>query len=157
MKKILVGGVLCVLHATSQALDCFEAAALYQGVNVGVLRAISIQENPKCDATIRTNKNNTTDAGCMQINSVHHGDLAKFGIKPEHLNNQCVNIFVGAWHYRKKVVKFGNTWKAVGATHSENQEHGDPYQAKVKRIYEKYRPWLDPKGGPARGAAPPPS
>ena len=153
MRRILAGAVFLAIHVTGHALDCFEAAALYQGVHVGVLRAISIQENPKCDDTIRTNKNNTTDTGCMQINSTHHRDLAKHGLAPADLNNQCINIFVGAWHYRKKVVKYGNTWKAVGAYHSENAEKGDPYQAAVKAIYLKYKPWLDPQPGPVKKAS----
>lgn len=145
MKRFLGSVILLACPVAAYALDCFDAAAYYQGVHPGILRAIAIKENPKCDGTVRRNTNGSLDMGCMQINSVHYDDLAKFGVLPEHLKNQCNNIFVGAWHYRRKVVKYGNTWAAVGAYHSETPDKRDRYAADVKAIYEKYRPWLDPK------------
>jgi len=118
--------------------DCFDDAAAWQGVHAGILRAIALQENRRCDATIHLNKNGTTDIGCMQINSVHLPDLARFGITGKSLLDPCTNIFVGARHYKKMVLKYGNTWTAVGAYHSENPQFRDPYARNVATIFTRY-------------------
>lgn len=119
--------------------DCFDDAAEWQGVHAGVLRAIAIQENRRCDATISKNKNGSVDIGCMQINSIHLPELANYSITKESLLNQCTNIFVGARHYKKMVMKYGNTWAAVGAYHSETPKYRDPYAKSVEAIFRRYR------------------
>ncbi len=136
--------VVLLTCVTANAYDCFDAAAEYQGVRAGILRAIAIQENPRCDARVMTNRNGSTDTGCMQINSIHLDELSKFGIGESDLRHQCKNIFIAAWHYKKMIILFGNTWKAVGAYHSRNPRHGDPYAEKVKNIYFKYQKQIDP-------------
>jgi soluble lytic murein transglycosylase-like protein len=128
---VLVGSIPA--HA-----DCFDAAASYQGVNAGILRAISIRENRRCDATIHRNENGSEDFGCMQINSVHLRELAGYGIGANDLvQDQCKNIFIGAWHYKKMVKKYGNTWTAVGAYHSETPRLRDQYAREVFSIWER--------------------
>lgn len=138
MKTVFIALVLCsiCLHAGA---DCFDDAAAWHGVHVGVLRAIALQENRRCDATVRANKNGTTDIGCMQINSVHLPELALFRITKESLLDPCINIFVGARHYKKMVLKYGNTWTAVGAYHSENPTFRDPYARSVAMIFRRMR------------------
>ncbi|MBK4736087.1 lytic transglycosylase domain-containing protein [Noviherbaspirillum pedocola] len=145
MKRLFAGAVLAATHFCAFSYDCFDAAGLYQHVHPGILRAISIRENVRCDGTVRRNSNGSIDVGCMQINSAHFEELAKYGIPPEALQNQCANIFIGAWHYAVMVKKYGNTWTAVGAYHSETPEKRDRYAAEVRQIYEKYQPWLDPR------------
>jgi soluble lytic murein transglycosylase-like protein len=130
---LIVGGSL-----RSEAADCFNEAASYQGVNAGILRAISIKENRRCDATISKNKNGSIDVGCMQINSIHFPTLNKYGVQKDDLLDQCKNIFVGAWHYKRMVVKYGNTWTAVGAYHSETPRLRDAYAADVYRIWVRH-------------------
>lgn len=122
----------------TKAMDCFSMAAQWQGVPEGVLRAIAMRENVKCDATVRVNTNNSIDTGCMQINSIHHGDLAKYGIDPSELKDQCKNIFIGAWHYRRKINEYGNNAKAVGAYHSKTPSKRDKYAREVNAIWIKY-------------------
>ena len=118
--------------------DCFDDAAAWHGVHAGVLRAIAIQENRRCDASVHRNKNGSVDIGCMQINSVHLPELAPFNITKERLLDPCINIYVGARHYRKMVLKYGNTWTAVGAYHSQTPKYRDAYARRVEAIFRHY-------------------
>lgn len=127
-----------VLSAPAFGYDCFDSAAEYQGINSGILRAISIKENRRCDATISTNTNGSVDVGCMQINSVHLKELSSYGVHKADLLDQCKNIYVGAWHYKKMIRKYGNNWKAVGAYHSETPKYRDPYAVDVYKIWMRY-------------------
>lgn len=122
----------------ANAADCFDYAAHYHQVNADVLRSIAIKENPRCDGTVRRNNNDSIDVGCMQINSIHFKELASYGIYPDDLQDQCKNIFVGAWHLKKQIRKYGETWTAVGAYHDRRPKYRDPYAADVKRIWEYY-------------------
>lgn len=119
--------------------DCFDDAARWQGVHPGVLRAISIQENKKCDGTVSRNRNGSVDIGCLQINSVHLPELANFSISESDLkNDQCKNIFVGAWIYKQMIQKYGNNWLAVGSYNSQTPRLRDRYAESVKTIFYKY-------------------
>jgi soluble lytic murein transglycosylase-like protein len=119
------------------ASDCFDRAAAYQNVNVEILRSIAFKENSTCSSVISKNTNNTVDVGCMQINSVHFKELKKYGVSPSDLLDQCKNIYVGAWHYKKKIIKYGNNWKAVGAYHTETLPNRDVYAADVYKIWRR--------------------
>jgi len=136
MKKISVL-ILHVILLSSARGDCFDDAASWQGVHAGVLRAISIRENARCDATLHVNTNGTVDIGCMQINSIHLPELAAYGISAKELLDSCINIFVGARHYKKMVLKYGNTWKAVGAYHSQTPARRDAYARSVEAIFRR--------------------
>jgi len=74
----------------------------------------------------------------MQINSVHLQELSRYGVGPADLQDQCKNIFVGAWQYRKKILKYGNSWTAVGAYHSETPAYRDRYAVDVHNIWVRY-------------------
>jgi len=136
---IHVGLFLVGLPLTSFAYDCFDSAAAYQGISANVLRAIAIKENSRCDATISRNTNGSVDVGCMQINSIHFKELSAHGVLPNDLLDQCKNIYVGAWHYKKMIRKYGNTWYAVGAYHSETPGLRDAYAAGVYKIMLRYK------------------
>lgn len=129
---------VCINPRPASAEDCFDVASRYQGVNVNILRAIAIRENRRCDSTIAHNTNGSVDVGCMQINSVHFPELANYGVAPRELMDQCKNVFVGAWHYKKMVRKYGNTWAAVGAYHSETPALRDKYAQEVQQILRRY-------------------
>lgn len=136
VKIILYFLVNLSLYENSFA-DCFDTAASYQSVDANILRAISKKENNRCDGAINKNKNGSIDIGCMQINSVHFKELSAYGVSPYHLaeQDQCKNIYVGAWHYKLMIQKYGNTWTAVGAYHSETPKLRDQYAADVYRIW----------------------
>lgn len=113
-------------------------AARYHSVNSGILRAIAIKESSNCSSPVTKNTDQSIDVGCMGINSVHFEELAQFGIAPTHLMDPCTNVFVGAWHYRKQIQRYGNNWRAVGSYHSRTPTHRDTYARAVYQIWLKY-------------------
>lgn len=120
------------------AEDCFDLAARYHHVNADILRSIAIRESTDCSSRIGRNRDGTLDWGCMQINDRHLPELARYGISAADLMDQCKNIFVGAWHYAKKVRRYGNTWTAVGAYHNERPGERDRYAREVYAIWRRY-------------------
>ncbi|KER65912.1 lytic transglycosylase [Burkholderia cepacia] len=124
--------------------DCFDAAANYQGVSAYVLRAIAWVESRGNPAAEHRNGNGSIDIGELQINSIHLRELAGFGIDAQSLRDECVNIYVAAWHLKKQMLKHGNTWDAVGAYHSETPKLRDAY---VRRIRQTLTRW---GAGPAQ-------
>lgn len=132
-KLILKSAVLAVLLTSSMQSQafCFDEAAQRHSVNSNVLRAIAKHESRmKADMVVQ-NTNGTEDLGLTGINSVHLPLLARFGIDKTSLLDACVNLNVGAWLLRKKIIKYGNTWQAVGAYHSETSDKNQIYQRKI--------------------------
>ena len=121
-------------QAAPPADDCFDKAGAYQGVNPLVLRAVAWRES-KGDATaINRNANGSIDVGQLQINSIHFPELKSQGIPHRALTDPCVNIFVAAWLLKQKMVRFGNTWRAIGAYHSESPHERDAYARSIQAI-----------------------
>lgn len=127
--------ISCVATATA---DCIDDAASYHYVNPYILRAIAFQESSMRSWVVNRNSNGTVDIGMLGINSVHLTELSKFGIGPSHLTDPCLAAYVGAWMYRKKVLKFGNTWNAVGAYHSETPSEMSKYASRIKGIVDNW-------------------
>lgn len=118
----------CLAAEPALALDaCIESASVYHSVNTKTLKAIVFQESSGQAWKTNRNSNNSVDYGAAGINSVHLPELAKFGITSQTLMDGCTNVYVGAWKYAKKVAKYGNTWYAVGAYHSESPVQRDQY------------------------------
>lgn len=107
--------------------DCFDMAAKRQSLNPQVLRAIARVESKMDPKAINHNKNGSTDIGIMQVNTIHMPELNAHGIKKKDLYHACTNIEVAAWLLRKKVDKYGPTWAAIGAYHSETPTLRDAY------------------------------
>jgi soluble lytic murein transglycosylase-like protein len=80
------------------------------------------------------NANGSVDLGQLQINSIHFSDLARAGIPHRALMDPCVNVFVAAWLMKQKMVKYGNTWRAIGAYHSESPKQRDAYARSIQQI-----------------------
>ena len=125
---------LSATGATARADDCFEQAGVYQGVNPLVLRAVAWRESKGNPAAINRNANGSIDVGQLQINSVHFGDLKREGIPHRALTDACVNVYVAAWLLKQKMVKYGNTWRAIGAYHSESPKERDAYARSIQEI-----------------------
>jgi hypothetical protein len=136
--SLILSGVLALVFPLCAGADCYDDAARYQGLNAGVFRAIAIRENSTCANVKRVNKDGSTDTGCMQINSVHYGELSRFGISPNDLLDKCKNVYVAAWHYRTMIQKYGDTWQAVGAYKSKTPEIRDQYAREVYEIWLRY-------------------
>ncbi|SAK63456.1 lytic transglycosylase, catalytic [Caballeronia catudaia] len=129
---VLLGATL--FASAARADDCFEQAGAYQGVNPLVLRAVAWRESKGDAAAINRNANGSIDIGQLQINSVHFSDLARHGIPRRALTDPCVNVFVAAWLLKQKMAKYGNTWQAIGAYHSESPKHRDAYARSIQQI-----------------------
>jgi len=131
-----------LLSAATQSahagLDCFTAAGQYQKVNPLILRAIAWQESHDATTAKHVNSNGSIDYGLMQINSIHLPRLAQYGISPDKLMNPCANVYVAAWHLRQKMDKYGNSWEAVGAYHSETPTLRDQYARQIMAILRRW-------------------
>jgi soluble lytic murein transglycosylase-like protein len=114
--------------------DCFDDAAVYQRVNPMVLRAIAWQESHNRPSATHLNANGSIDYGVMQINSIHLHELARYNIDRHTLLEPCKNVYIAAWHLRKKMGKYGNTWAAIGAYHSETHAERDLYARHIATI-----------------------
>ncbi|NIJ93656.1 lysozyme-related protein Hpa2 [Xanthomonas campestris] len=128
----LAAALLCA--APLARADCFEEAAGYQHVNPWVLRAIAWQESRGRADAIHRNNNGTIDYGKMQINSIHLRRLSSYGISRDALMQPCVSVYVAAWRLREMTNKYGNTWAAVGAYHSETPAERDKYAHAIHAI-----------------------
>lgn len=128
---------LCSVPAHA-ATDCFTAAGAYQGVNPLILRAIAWQESHDTPAAIHRNANGSTDYGMMQINSIHLPALAPYGISSQKLMEPCASVYIAAWHLRKQMNKYGNSWAAVGAYHSETPALRDQYARQIIGILTRW-------------------
>ncbi len=49
-----------------------------------------------------------------------------------------MNVFVAAWLLKQKMVKYGNTWRAIGAYHSETPKQRDAYARSIQQILVKW-------------------
>jgi len=142
MKRALVilAFSLAGLSASSAArADCFDEAARYQKVNPLVLRAIAWQESHNRPDARHKNDNGSVDYGLMQINSVHLPMLSQYGISTGTLMEPCKNVYVAAWHLRQKMNKYGNSWQAIGAYHSETPSLRDRYARQIADILLRWK------------------
>ena len=130
-------GIAAVVQACAARADCFEEAARYQQVNPTILRAIAWQESHGRADARHVNVDGSVDLGMMQINSIHLRDLAPYGVSRPMLMDGCVSVYVAAWHLKSKMVKYGNTWTAVGAYHSESPHENLVYQRQVEAIVRR--------------------
>jgi hypothetical protein len=140
---VALAALMSARHAHA---DCFDDAALYENVNPMLLRAIAWQESHNHAEATHTNNNGSVDYGVMQINSVHMPTLAQYGISISTLMQPCANVYIGAWHLRHQMNRYGNTWEAVGAYHSETPALRDQYS---QRIYAILASWNQLGDSPA--------
>ena len=120
--------------AAHAAGNCFEQAGAYQGVNPTVLRAIVWFESKGDPNAVHRNADGSVDIGQAQINSIHFSTLARYGVPRHALTDACVNVYVAAWLLKQKMVKHGNTWRAIGAYHSETPALRDAYARSIQRV-----------------------
>ena len=122
-----------------QPNDCIAQAAAFHRVNPWIVRAIIKVESNFDASAVNKNSNGTSDVGLAQINSMHFGELGKRGITPSDLMNGCVSSYVAAWHLKKQIAAYGNTWFAVGAYHSTTPCFNQRYTALVWNTLHSWR------------------
>jgi len=74
------------------------------------------------------------DSGVMQVNNFW---LKKYGIPLEAAFDPLANIYLGSWILKQEMARRGQTWDAVGAYHSPNEEKGRRYAEMVKEALNK--------------------
>lgn len=114
--------------------DCFVRAGAYQGVNPLILRAIAWYESKGNPNAVHRNADGSIDVGQAQINSVHFAELRRNGVPPGALKDPCVNTYVAAWMLKQKMIRYGNTWHAIGAYHSETPSLRDQYARSIHAV-----------------------
>jgi hypothetical protein len=134
--------------------DCIDEAASRHAVNAFVLRAIGWHESRLDTAAVGHNADGSTDLGAFQINSVHLPVLARFGIDAGALRDGCTAAEVAAWHYRRQVDRYGNTWAAVGAYHSRTPARAAWYADRIAAVLMAWS--VLPRGPLPYGGAPRP-
>jgi len=135
---------------SARAQYCVGEAAAFHRVNADVLHAIILVESDGRPLAIRRNSNGTVDVGMAQINTVHFAELARYGIAPEHLFDECIAAFVAAWHYARQVRRLGNTWQAIGAYHSRTPHLNEAYQRRVMRRLMQLGVWAPGRMGTSK-------
>jgi len=122
---------------THALADCIDDAAAYHGVNPQVLRAIGYQESHLNPQAHNRNRNGSEDLGMFQINTIHLPELSRYGIGRQALYDPCVSAYVAAWHLARKVQLHGNSWRAIGAYHSESPGENGVYARAVEGILNR--------------------
>jgi soluble lytic murein transglycosylase-like protein len=128
---VCIGAFSAPAYADS---DCFAEAGAYQGVNPMILRAIAWFESKGDPGAVHRNADGSIDVGQAQINSIHFGELRRYGVPPGALKDACVNTYVAAWMLKQKMIRYGNTWRAVGAFHSETPRLRDEYARSIHEV-----------------------
>jgi soluble lytic murein transglycosylase-like protein len=136
---VVVSAVCLLLLLGSSAAraaddDCFARAGAYQGVNPMILRAIAWYESKGDPNAVHRNADGSIDVGQAQINSVHFAELRRYGVPPGALKDACVNTYVAAWMLKQKMIRYGNTWHAIGAYHSETPSLRDRYARSIHAV-----------------------
>ncbi|KEM16762.1 transglycosylase SLT domain protein [Escherichia coli 6-319-05_S1_C3] len=142
MKKWMLAICLMFINEICQATDCFDLAGRDYKIDPDLLRAISWKESRYRVNAIGINPVTGYGSGLMQVDSQHFNELARYGIKPEHLTTDpCMNIYTGAYYLAIAFKKWGVSWEAVGAynagfrkTERQNQRRL-AYASEVYRIY----------------------
>lgn len=117
--------------------ECVNAASTRHGVNPDLLLAIlQVESGLKADP-VRRNGNGSIDVGIAQINSIHFPELRRHGVEWPHLLKPCVGIFVAAWHLKNQVLRYGNSWFAVGAYHSVTPKFNQIYRERVMQALRR--------------------
>lgn len=142
MKKWMLAICLMFINEICHATDCFDLAGRDYKIDPDLLRAISWKESRYRVNAIGINPVTGYGSGLMQVDSQHFNELARYGIKPEHLTTDpCMNIYTGAYYLAIAFKKWGVSWEAVGAynagfrkTERQNQRRL-AYASEVYRIY----------------------
>jgi soluble lytic murein transglycosylase-like protein len=130
---IAVSLALAATSMGSSAQACWEEAGNRYGVNPNLLVAIARTESSMNPNAVNRNRDGTYDLGLMQINSRWFPTLRKYGISEQQLRQPCFSIHVGAWIMAQNMLRFGNSWDAVGAYNSPNPARRIAYAQKVYR------------------------
>lgn len=124
--RIVLAGVMAMWF--SQAGQDF-------GVSPRLLTAIAKVESGFDRDAVKVNKNGTRDVGIMQVNSWWENHFGpKLWKKIE--TDTRTNIRAGAYILSECISRHGETWKAVGCYHSQDDERQETYIGKVSGVLQ---------------------
>jgi soluble lytic murein transglycosylase-like protein len=123
----------------ADSLPCVSAAADYHRVNPWVLRAILKVESDFNPSAVNRNANGTLDVGMAQINSIHFGELARWGVAPAHLLDGCTASYVAAWHLARQIRTYGNSWFGIASYHSTSPCQNTRYAGLLWNVLAAWR------------------
>jgi len=146
IKKLLLVLLLVVTNSGhANALDqCFNQAGQRYNISPMLLKAIGKVEsnyNPRAENV------KTKARGVMQIHPWWFARIEKLGVDPEALWDGCTNILWGTWILAQEIVRYGNSWTAVGAYgaggYNENnqEEREQQYKIYARKVQAKLE-WL---------------
>lgn len=136
-RSLSIGLVVATLTWPARAdMDaCVKQAARRYQVDERLIHAIIQVESSGNPSALNRNANGSEDIGPMQINSSWLPVLGRYGIQRHHLYDPCTNVHVGAWVLAGNIVRYGYTWRAVGAYNARSHAKREGYVAKVWRRY----------------------
>jgi len=137
MARLLIA-MLALMSASVANADCFDRAASRFRINADLLRAIAdVESRNRAEAIGPLLADGNRALGAMQVNSIHLGELARYGVTRQDLMSACGSIFTGTWIFAGYIHRFGPTWKAVGIYNtgpaSSNRSAQARYIAAVRR------------------------
>ncbi|PAL46706.1 lytic transglycosylase [Escherichia coli] len=140
MRKWLLTICLLLINNFCFAADCFELAGRDYKIDPDLLRAISWKESRYRVNSIGINPVTGYGSGLMQVDAQHFHELARYGIKPEHLTTDpCMNIYTGAYYLAIAFKKWGISWEAVGAYNAGFRKNERQNQRRLAYASDVYR------------------
>lgn len=133
----LLAALAAIFFASGANAFCFNEVGGFYGIAPVLLQAIAEHESHMNPDLMLKNTNGSVDVGLMGINSSNFAELKSKGIDPKRLREPCVNVIAGGYLLKKKVMKHGYNWRAVGAYHSETPVHMLKYMGFIQRKVEK--------------------
>lgn len=103
------------MPATLPPTPCIVQAAQRYGVPAGLIRGVLHTEGGG-RGVVHANRNGSADLGWMQINTLWLPVLSRWGITRQSLlDDNCLNIAVGAWILRRYYLRFRDWTPAIRA------------------------------------------
>lgn len=143
MKRWILAALWLLLSCAAHA-DCLDDAAKAYRIDpllIKAIRWVESRDNP--NAVGPQLRDGNVALGSMQINTILLPELKAYGVKREHLFDECTSLKIGAWALAKCMAKFGPTGKAVGCYNtgaaSKNQDAQERYAMAVGDAYRQYR------------------
>jgi soluble lytic murein transglycosylase-like protein len=132
---------LVSLISSNVYAECFSEAGEKYKIDPLLLRAIAQVESSMNPQAINDNRNGSQDIGIMQINSSHLTRLGKSGITREKLlADACLSVMVGAEILAGFILRFGYTWRAVGAYNAGSGGDRDSLRKRYAiKVINEYR------------------
>jgi soluble lytic murein transglycosylase-like protein len=131
------------MPATQDIAECIMGASRSYQIPTNVLTGIMYVEGGHVGQEVGPNFNGTYDLGLMQVNSLWAPRLAHlWNVDSQTAYNWvrdsgCVNIYVGAWILKQRIVETGTLHEGIAHYHSSKPDRGAVYANKVVTVIEQ--------------------